>query len=47
MAAALVLHAFSVGPSLLLGLFFAARVGLNISGLRQIADRAEEGRANV
>ncbi len=46
-AAALVLHALSVGPSLLLGLFFAARAGLNISGLRQIADRAEEGRANV
>jgi uncharacterized protein (TIRG00374 family) len=45
-AAALVLHAFSVGPALLLGLFFAARAGLNISGLRQIAD-AEEGRANV
>jgi glycosyltransferase 2 family protein len=46
-AAALVLHAFSVGPSLLLGLFFAARAGLNIAGLRQIADRAEESRANV
>jgi glycosyltransferase 2 family protein len=46
-AAALVLHALSVGPALLLGLFFAARAGLNISGLRQIADRAEEGRANV
>jgi uncharacterized protein (TIRG00374 family) len=46
-AAALVLHAFSVGPSLLLGLFFAARAGLNIAGLRQIADRAEEGRANI
>jgi uncharacterized protein (TIRG00374 family) len=46
-AAALVLHAFSIGPSLLLGLFFAAKVGLNIAGLRQIADRAEEGRANI
>jgi uncharacterized protein (TIRG00374 family) len=46
-AAALVLHAFSVGPSLFLGLFFAARVGLNIAGLRQIADRTEEGRANL
>jgi uncharacterized protein (TIRG00374 family) len=46
-AAALVLHAFSVGPSLLLGLFFAARAGLNIAVLRQIADRAEEGRANI
>jgi glycosyltransferase 2 family protein len=46
-AAALVLHAFSVLPSLFLGLFFAARVGLNIAGMRQIADRAEEGRVNV
>ena len=27
-AAALVLHAFSIGPSLLLGLLFAAQVGL-------------------
>jgi uncharacterized protein (TIRG00374 family) len=46
-AAALVLHAFSVGPALLLGLFFAARAGLNIAGLRQMANRPEEGRANV
>jgi uncharacterized protein (TIRG00374 family) len=46
-AAALVLHAFTVVPSLLLGLFFAARAGLNLAGLRQLADRAGEGRANV
>ena len=42
-AAALVLHAFSIGPSLLLGLFFAAQVGLNLAGMRQLADRAEQG----
>jgi glycosyltransferase 2 family protein len=42
--AAIVLHLFSVGPSLLLGLFFAAQVGLNIEGMRRLADRAEQGR---
>ncbi len=46
-AAALVLHAFSIGPALMLGLYFAARVGLSIAGMRQAADRAEEGRANA
>ncbi len=40
--AALVLHAFSIGPSLLLGLFFAAQEGLNLSGMRKLADRASE-----
>jgi uncharacterized protein (TIRG00374 family) len=45
-AAALVLHAFTVGPSLLLGLFFAAQVGLNIAGMRQMADGAKPGGAN-
>ncbi|MEO8260831.1 MAG: lysylphosphatidylglycerol synthase transmembrane domain-containing protein [Acidobacteriota bacterium] len=45
-AAALVLHAFTVGPSLILGLFFAAQVGLNIAGMRQMADGAKEGGAN-
>ena len=29
--AAIVLHAFTIGPSLLLGLFFAAQEGLNLS----------------
>jgi uncharacterized membrane protein YbhN (UPF0104 family) len=43
--AAIVLHAFSVGPSLLLGLFFAAQEGLNLAGMRQLADQAEPGRA--
>jgi len=40
--AAIVLHAFSVGPALLLGLFFAADAGLNVSRMRQIADVATE-----
>ena len=45
-AAALVLHAFTVGPSLMLGLFFAAQVGLNIAGMRQMADGAKQGSAS-
>jgi uncharacterized protein (TIRG00374 family) len=40
---AIVLHAFSIGPALLLGLFFAAQAGLNVSGMRQLADQAETG----
>ena len=39
--AAIVLHLFSIGPSLLLGLFFAAQVGLNVSGMRRLADQVE------
>lgn len=39
--AAIVLHLFSIGPSLLLGLFFAAQEGLNITGMRRLADEAE------
>jgi uncharacterized protein (TIRG00374 family) len=42
--AAIVLHAFTVGPSLLLGLMFAAQAGLNLSGMRQLADQAEARR---
>ena len=42
--AAIVLHALSVGPSLLLGLFFAAQEGLNLSGIGRLADEAESGR---
>jgi uncharacterized membrane protein YbhN (UPF0104 family) len=42
--AAIVLHLFTVGPSLLLGLLFAAQAGLNLSGMRQMADQAEVGR---
>jgi uncharacterized protein (TIRG00374 family) len=45
-AAALVLHAFTVGPSLLLGLFFAAQAGLDMAGMREMAGGAH-GRANV
>jgi len=40
--AAIVLHAFSVGPALLLGLFFAAAAGLNVARMRHIADAATE-----
>ena len=39
--AAIVAHLFSVGPSLVLGLVFAAQVGLNLSGMRRIAAEAE------
>ena len=39
--AAIVLHVFSIGPALLLGLWFAAREGLNVTGMRQLAERAE------
>ena len=42
--AAIVLHALSVGPTLLLGLFFAAQDGLNMSGMRQLADQPDPGR---
>jgi uncharacterized protein (TIRG00374 family) len=38
--AAIVLHAFSIGPSLVLGLFFAAQEGLNMGGMRRLADEA-------
>jgi hypothetical protein len=41
---AIVLHAFSIGPSLLLGLFFAAQEGLNLAGMRQLASQSEPGR---
>ena len=40
-AAAIVLHLFSIGPSLLLGLLFAAQAGLNVSGMRRLADQAQ------
>jgi len=38
--AAIVAHLFSVGPSLLLGLFFAAQVGMNLSSMRRLAEEA-------
>jgi uncharacterized protein (TIRG00374 family) len=39
--AAIVAHLFSVGPVLILGLFFAAQVGLNLSGMRRLAEQAD------
>ena len=39
--AAIVLHVFSIGPSLLLGLFFAAREGLNLGSMQRLANQAE------
>jgi len=36
--AAIVLHIFSIAPSLLLGLFFAAQEGLNVAGMKRLAD---------
>jgi len=43
--AAIVLHAFSIGPSLLLGLLFAAQEGLNFGSMRRLANQAERGNA--
>jgi glycosyltransferase 2 family protein len=37
--AAIVLHILSIGPSLVLGLFFAAQEGLNFGGMRRLADQ--------
>jgi len=46
--AAIVLHLFTVGPTLLLGLLFAAHEGLNLSGMRTLADQADtEGTASL
>ena len=45
-AAAIVLHVVSIGPSLVLGLFFAAQVGVNFSSLSRMAGHAQEGPAN-
>ena len=42
--AAIVLHAMSVGSPFFLGVFFAAQEGLNLAGIRQLADQAESGR---
>ena len=43
--AAIVLHVFSIGPHLLIGLLYAAQEGLNFSRMRQLADgpQQEEG----
>jgi uncharacterized protein (TIRG00374 family) len=42
--AAIVLHAMSVGSPFFLGVFFAAQEGLNLTGIRHLADQAEPGR---
>jgi len=39
--AAIIAHLLSVGPALILGVFFAAQVGLNFAGMRRLAERAE------
>jgi uncharacterized protein (TIRG00374 family) len=39
--AAIVLHAFSILPSLLFGLYFAAQESLNLTRMRQLAETAE------
>lgn len=41
--AAIVLHALSIGPALLLGILFAAQEGLNLAGMRRLAAQAEQG----
>ena len=41
--AAIVLHLFTIGPALLLGLFFAAQEGLNMGSMQQLANQAEPG----
>ena len=40
--AAIVLHLLSIGPSLLLGLYFAAQVGVNLSHMRDLAVTSPE-----
>jgi uncharacterized membrane protein YbhN (UPF0104 family) len=42
--AAIVLHAFSIVPTLALGMFFAAQAGLNFGGIRHLAEQPEPGR---
>jgi uncharacterized protein (TIRG00374 family) len=42
--AAIVLHVLTVGPNVLLGLFFAAQAGLNITVMKQLADQTDPGR---
>jgi uncharacterized membrane protein YbhN (UPF0104 family) len=40
--AAIIAHLFSLGPALLLGLFFAAQAGLNFAGMRRLAEEANQ-----
>lgn len=46
-AAALVLHIFSIGPSLILGGYFAAQAGLTLAGMRRLAGSVPADRADV
>lgn len=39
--AAIVLHAITMGTQLALGLFFAAQAGLNVAGIKELADQAD------
>ncbi len=41
--AAIVLHLISIGPALVLGVMFAAQEGLNIGGMRRLAEQSEQG----
>jgi hypothetical protein len=41
--AAIVVHLFSIIPAIVFGLIFAAQEGLNIAGMRRLADEAEQG----
>lgn len=43
--AAIVLHVFSIAPALMLGTAFVAQEGLNFSGVRRLAEQAEQGQA--
>ncbi len=43
--AAIVLHAMTLVPSLILGLAFAAHEGLNLTGMKRLAERQEDGAA--
>ena len=43
--AAIVLHVLSIAPALLLGAAFVAQEGLNFSGMRRLAEQAEQGPA--
>jgi uncharacterized protein (TIRG00374 family) len=42
--AAIVLHVLTIGPNVLLGLFFAAQAGLNITVMKQLADQPDPER---
>jgi glycosyltransferase 2 family protein len=44
-AAAIVLHLFSIGPAVLLGLLFAAQEGLNMTAMRRLADQAQQSQS--